>query len=128
VSEGITILVIEDDRHIRTILEYNLRQEGFDVYSAADGASGLEMALEKMPRLILLDWMMPRMNGLEVLEKLKGDEKTRNIPVFMLTARGMLNDADKALNAGADGYITKPFNPVELGKTVREKLRVAAGM
>jgi len=126
-AERVSILVVEDDARIRTIVEYNLRREGFEVWGAGDGPDGLEMARQRIPGLILLDWMMPRMNGLEVLEKLQEDERTRHIPVFMLTARGMLNDADRALEAGADGYITKPFNPTELGKTVRDKL-LAAGL
>ena len=80
------ILLVEDEEHIRIVLEYNLRLEGYDVYLAEDGVTGLRLAREIMPDLILLDWMMPGMNGLAVLSELKNDEKTMHIHVFMLTA------------------------------------------
>jgi two-component system phosphate regulon response regulator PhoB len=121
-DEKITVLVVEDEAHIRRVLEYNLKLDGFEVYLAEDGAAGLKLATEKQPDVILLDWLMPVMNGLQVLKKLKNDSYTENIPVFMLTAKGMLNDVTQALDIGADDYITKPFNPTQLGKTIREKL------
>ena len=121
-DEKITVLVVEDEAHIRRVLEYNLKLDGFEVYLAEDGAAGLKLATEKRPDVILLDWLMPVMNGLQVLKELKNDSYTENIPVFMLTAKGMLNDVTQALDIGADDYITKPFNPTQLGKTIREKL------
>jgi DNA-binding response OmpR family regulator len=124
--EQFTILIVEDEEHIRRVLEYNLKLDGYEVYMAEDGAAGLQLALEKTPDVILLDWLMPVMNGLQVLAKLKADSGTEHIPVFMLTAKGMLNDVTQALEAGADDYITKPFNPVQLGKTIREKLEKCA--
>jgi two-component system phosphate regulon response regulator PhoB len=125
-NEKITVLVVEDEAHIRRVLEYNLKLDGFNVYLAEDGAAGLKIALEVCPDVILLDWLMPLMNGLQVLAQLKSDNKTEGIPVFMLTAKGMLSDVTQALDMGADDYITKPFNPMQLGKTVREKLEKCA--
>jgi two-component system, OmpR family, alkaline phosphatase synthesis response regulator PhoP len=125
-SEKISILIVEDEAHIRRVLEYNLKLDGFDVYMAEDGATGLRLAREINPDVILLDWLMPAMNGLQVLTELKTDSDTVHIPVFMLTAKGMLNDVTQALETGANDYITKPFNPVHLGKTIREKLEKCA--
>jgi DNA-binding response OmpR family regulator len=125
-SEKNTILVVEDEAHIRRVLEYNLKLDGFEIYMAEDGAAGLQLAREKNPDVILLDWLMPALNGLQVLAELKADSVTEHIPVFMLTAKGMLNDVTQAIETGADDYITKPFNPVHLGKTIREKLEKCA--
>ena len=121
-SEGVAVLLIEDEKHIRNIVEYNLRLDGFEVYLAADGARGLEMAFQKKPEVILLDWMMPGMDGLKVLSELKADERTKDIPVFMLTAKAMMTDLGRALYEGADGYIAKPFDAPQLGELIREKL------
>ena len=125
-SEQFTILVVEDEAHIRRVLEYNLKLDGFEVYLAEDGATGMKLAHEKNPDLILLDWLMPVMNGLQVLAELKADSSTEHIPVFMLTAKGMISDVTQAIEMGADDYITKPFNPIQLGKTIREKLEKCA--
>jgi DNA-binding response OmpR family regulator len=125
-SEQFTILVVEDETHIRRVLEYNLKLDGFEVYLAEDGATGMKLAHEKNPDLILLDWLMPVMNGLQVLMELKADSSTEHIPVFMLTAKGMISDVTQAIEIGADDYITKPFNPMQLGKTIREKLEKCA--
>ncbi|OHB61155.1 MAG: hypothetical protein A2167_04790 [Planctomycetes bacterium RBG_13_46_10] len=122
-DKPISILVVEDEEHIRRILEYNLKLDGFEVSSTAEGSKAIEIAKEKQPDLILLDWMMPEMDGLEVLSKLKKDKSTENIPVFMLTAKGMMVDVGRALCEGADDYITKPFDPVQLGKMIRKKLK-----
>jgi two-component system phosphate regulon response regulator PhoB len=125
-AEQITVLVVEDEPHIRRVLEYNLNLDGFKVELAEDGAAGLKLAHEAHPDVILLDWLMPLMSGLQVLEELKKDVSTEHIPVFMLTAKGMLSDVTQALEIGADDYITKPFNPIQLGKTIREKLEKCA--
>ena len=117
-----TILLVEDEDHIRTVVEYNLKRDGFDVYKAGDGAVGLELARRVLPDVVLLDWMMPEMDGLEVLTELKRDKSTAHIPVFMLTAKGMAGDMEKAFELGADDYITKPFDPRLLGQTIRRKL------
>ncbi|MGD0572108.1 MAG: response regulator [Sedimentisphaerales bacterium] len=125
-SEQFTILVVEDETHIRRVLEYNLKLDGFEVYLAEDGATGIKLAREKNPDLILLDWLMPVTNGMQVLAELKADSSTEHIPVFMLTAKGMISDVTQALEMGADDYITKPFNPIQLGKIIREKLEKCA--
>ncbi len=125
-GENITVLVIEDEEHIRRVLEYNLKLDGFEVFLAEDGAAGLQTAIEKKPDVILLDWLMPEMDGLQVLMELKNNINTKHIPVFMLTAKGMLSDVTQAIETGADDYITKPFNPMQLGKTIREKLEKCA--
>ena len=104
-SKRIPILIIEDEEHIRNILDYNLRLDGFEVYLAEDGRQGLELADQKKPDVILLDSMMPEMNGLEVLSQLKQNKHTENIPVFMLTAKAMTQDVGQALSEGADDYI-----------------------
>ena len=121
-DEITTILVIEDEEHIRTVLKYNLELDGFEVYLAEDGLTGLELAREKRPELILLDWMMPGLDGLQVLSELKHDERTKDIPVFMLTAKSMMVEVGRALYEGADDYITKPFDVIELGQILKEKL------
>ena len=125
-SEKIPVLVVEDEEHIRNILEYNLKLDGFEVYLAEDGLTGLELARQKKFEVILLDWMMPEMNGLEVLSELKHDKRTEHIPVFMLTAKGILGDIDHAFAVGADDYITKPFDPILLGNTIKIKLEECA--
>ena len=116
------ILVIEDEEHIRTVLSYNLKLDGFEVYLAENGILGLNIAREILPDLILLDWMMPGMDGLQVLSELKHDDITRSIPVFMLTAKSMMAEVGRALYEGADDYITKPFDVIELGQILKEKL------
>ena len=115
----ISVLVIEDDKDIRKVLECRLKSDGLDVYSAADGPTGLKIADEKKPDVILLDWIMPKMNGLEVLSKLKQDERTKDIIVFMLSAKNMMDDVSTALANGADDYISKPFDGVYLGQRIR---------
>jgi len=122
-STQISVLVIEDEAHIRVALEYNLKMDGFDVTLTEDGRAGLEKAKEIKPQLILCDWMMPEMNGLEVLDELKKDDELKDVPVFMLTAKGMSGDMEEALEKGADDYITKPFDPLKLGEMLREKLK-----
>ena len=124
-DECTKILVIEDEEHIRTVLSYNLKLDGFEVYLAENGKVGLEIAREKMPDLILLDWMMPGMDGLQVLSELKHDDATKSIPVFMLTAKSMMAEVGRALYEGADDYITKPFDVIELGQILKEKLEKA---
>ena len=114
-------MLIEDEEHIRAIVEYNLKMDGIEVYLAEDGPTGLDIATTKEPDVILLDWMLPGMDGLKVLEKLKADQRTKSIPVFMLTAKRMMHDVGKALYAGADDYIVKPFEAEELGEMVRRK-------
>lgn len=120
-SEWVPILVIDDDELVRRGFKRSLELYGFKVYQAKNGQTGLKLAQEKRPAFILLDWMMPEMDGLEVLAKLKHNKKTEQIPVFMLTDRGMISDLDQAFAIGADDYITKPLDLTDLGKTVTHK-------
>jgi DNA-binding response OmpR family regulator len=121
-DERIRILVVEDEERIRAVLKYNLEFDGFEVHLAEEGRTGLRMAREIKPDLILLDWMMPEMDGLQVLSELKRDEATKDIPVFMLTAKSMMGEVGRALYEGADDYLTKPFDVVELGQMLKLKL------
>lgn len=120
-SKWISVLVIEDDEVVRKVLEYYLKLYGFRVHLAEDGPTGLSLAQESVPELILLDWMLPGMDGLEVLSELKHNGKTEHIPVFMLTGRGMIADLEQAFEVGADDYIRKPFDLSDLGKMVKAK-------
>lgn len=121
-EEKVSVLVIDDEEHIRDIVAYNLRADGFEVYLAENGRDGLQIAAEKKPDLVLLDWVMLETSGLEVLTSLKSDQSTNSIPVFMLTAKDMYDDVNTAVNMGADSYIAKPFDPTQLGKTIRARL------
>ena len=120
-SKWIPVLAVDDDELIHKALKRSLKLYGFKVYLAKDGPTGLKLAQEKRPTFILLDWMMPDMDGLEVLCELKHDERTEHIPVFMLTDRGMIGDLDQAFEIGADDYITKPSDMMQLGKIVKNK-------
>jgi len=123
VSKWVSILVVDDDEIVRNVLKYDLKLAGFKVYLAEDGPTGVKLAQENRPELILLDWMIPGMDGLEVLSELKHDERTEDIPVFMLTGRGAISDINRAIDIGADDYIKKPFNLKELSEIVKDKWR-----
>jgi len=123
-DKKISVLVIEDEADIRDLLRRTLRFEGFDVYSAADGSQGLEIALRQQPDVILLDWVMPKMDGMEVLSELRRDERTKDIIVFMLTAKNMMKDVSMALTNGANDYIVKPFDGDTLGSRIMSMLQV----
>lgn len=120
------ILIVEDEADIVTLLRYNLEKEGFRVIAAGDGEEALLLAGEQSPNLMLLDWMLPLMSGLEVCRQLRRNPKTRDIPVIMLTARGEEADRVRGLNSGADDYITKPFSPTEMVARIRAVLRRSA--
>jgi two-component system phosphate regulon response regulator PhoB len=120
-SKWIPVLVIEDEELVRKALKRGLQLYGFRIYLAEDGPAGLRLAQDKKPAFILLDWMMPGMDGLQVLAELKHNEQTEHIPVFMLTGRGMIGDLDQAFEIGADGYITKPADLGDLGRIVKAK-------
>ena len=117
------ILVIEDEQDIQTLLEYNLSQAGFEVIQSENGEEGLWLAIERRPDLILLDWMLPLLSGIEVLRQLRNRAYTRDIPVMMMTARGEEGDRLRGLDGGADDYVTKPFSPAELLARVRAIIR-----
>ncbi|RKY12717.1 MAG: hypothetical protein DRP65_00380 [Planctomycetota bacterium] len=122
-SKQLFILAIDDDRMVREVLQNALSRTGHYVYTAKDGPSGLEIAQSQKLDVILLDWMMPGMNGMEVLKQLKHDEKTRHVPVFMLTAKDSLHDIDQAVSLGVDDYIVKPFNASEIPTLIEDKLK-----
>jgi DNA-binding response OmpR family regulator len=122
------VLVIDDEAPIRLLCRVNLEAEGMQVLEAADGPTGLGRAREDDPDVILLDVMIPGMDGWQVAEQLLEDERTKRIPVVFLTARAELQDRARGLDLGGVDYITKPFNPVELASMIRELLhRVGAG-
>jgi len=116
------VLIADDDRDIARFLEVNLRLEGFDVICAHDGNDALAKALELQPNLILLDVMMPGMDGFEVCSKLRADPRGLDVPVIMLTAKSMSNDRTDGFSVGADDYVTKPFEPMELVARVSARL------
>ena len=117
------ILVAEDEDSLATLLNYNLEKEGYAVAVAADGEDALMMINEKLPDLILLDWMLPKVSGIEVCRRLRARNETRNIPIIMLTARGEETDRIRGLDTGADDYIVKPFSMSELSARIRAVLR-----
>ena len=121
-AERISVLVIDDDAEFQNLVEMNLGLAGFSVMQAMDGPEGLEMAKKEKPQVILLDTTMPEMDGLQVLSELKHDEKTAEIPVFMLTAKTLVGDIERAFEVGADDYITKPVELRQLGKIIKQKL------
>jgi DNA-binding response OmpR family regulator len=125
---GTRVLVIDDEAPIRLLCRVNLEAEGMEVFEAADGPSGVEAARLEVPDVILLDVMMPGLDGWQVAEELLDDERTRGIPIVFLTARAELRDRARGLDAGGVDYVTKPFNPVELASLVNDLLeRVARG-
>jgi DNA-binding response OmpR family regulator len=113
-------LVIDDEAPIRLLCRVNLEAEGIEVLEAPDGASGLQIASREKPDAILLDVMMPGLDGWSVAERLLIDEETKSIPIIFLTARADLRDRARGMDAGGIDYVTKPFNPVELASLVRE--------
>ena len=118
-----TILFVEDDKNIVELVKYNLEQEGFRVLTALTGLAGLEKALKEKPALVILDLMLPEMNGLEICKTLKLNKKTHLTPIIMLTAKGTESDKVIGLELGADDYVTKPFSPRELMARVKAVLR-----
>ena len=117
------VLVVEDEDALATLLHYNLDKEGYQVGVAGDGEEALTMASERAPDLVILDWMLPKVSGIEVCRRLRGRAETRNVPIIMLTARGEESDRIRGLDTGADDYVVKPFSMVELTARVRAVLR-----
>ena len=116
------VLVVDDQADIRLMCRVNLALEGFEVIEAADGEAGLRMIREGSPDLVLLDVMMPVLDGWQVLETVKGDPKTSAIPVVMLTARVQREDEIRGWSSGASDYLSKPFNPSTLTEVVKRTL------
>ena len=118
-----TVLLVEDEPAQRELLAYNLEAEGFDVITADNGEDGLILVDENDPDLIVLDWMMPQLSGIEVCRRLKSNSKTRQIPVIMLSARAEEVDRVRGLETGADDYVVKPYSVIELMARVKVHLR-----
>ena len=118
------ILLVEDEPDFRMALRLRLEANGYEVLEAVDGAEGLEIARSQKVDLLVLDVMLPKMDGYKVARFLKFDEKYRRIPIIMLTARSQKTDRDTGLSVGADAYITKPFKPEELIETMTKLLKV----
>jgi DNA-binding response OmpR family regulator len=121
-AESHTILVADDEDDIRKLVQFGLERDGHRVVMAADGAGALEAARTELPALCVLDVMMPKLSGLEVLQQLREDPRTAGIRVILLTARGREADVDRGFELGADDYVTKPFSPQELRRRVRAVL------
>lgn len=117
------VLVVEDEPAQREVLAYNLEAEGFAVSRASNGEEALMLVDEDMPDIIVLDWMMPNLSGIEVCRRLKMRSQTRNIPVIMLSARSEEVDRVRGLETGADDYVVKPYSVIELMARVRSQLR-----
>ena len=117
------VLIVEDEANIRQLVKYNLEKESFQVIEAEDGLQGLRLAKAEKPDLVLLDLMLPQMDGLEVCRSLKGNQATAALPIIMLTAKSEEIDKVIGLELGADDYMTKPFSPRELVARVKAVLR-----
>lgn len=122
-SDKQTILVVDDEQDLLDFIEYNLKKEGFDVLKAEDGKEGITVAREHLPSLVLLDIMMPKMDGLEAVEVMRNDDKLKHIPIIFLTARGDEKTEVEGLNKGGDDYITKPISTTKLISRIKAVLR-----
>jgi len=118
-------MIVEDEASLVTMLRYNLEKEGYNVTEASDGEEAITVAGETPPDAVILDWMLPRMSGIEVCRQLRRKSETRHVPIIMLTARTEESDKVRGLNVGADDYLTKPFSMPELIARVRALLRRA---
>ena len=119
------VLVVEDEAALVTLLRYNLEREGFQVCEARDGEEALMQIAEQKPDLVLLDWMLPLVSGLEVCRRIRRSSETRSLPIIILTARGEETDRVRGLDSGADDYVVKPFSPGELVARLRAVMRRA---
>src|SRR5271168_3122301 len=119
------ILIVEDEAPLVTMLRYNLEKEGFQVCEAGDGEEALVQIAERKPDLVLLDWMLPLVSGIEVCRRIRRSPETRSLPVIILTARGEETDRVRGLDSGADDYVVKPFSPSELVARLRAVMRRA---
>jgi two-component system phosphate regulon response regulator PhoB len=117
------VLVVEDEDALATLLQYNLEKEGYDVTVAGDGEEALILVDERLPDLVVLDWMLPKVSGIEVCRRLRSRPETRNVPIIILTARGEETDRIRGLDTGADDYVVKPFSMTELTARIRAVLR-----
>jgi two-component system, OmpR family, phosphate regulon response regulator PhoB len=117
------VLIVEDESALSTLLRYNLEREGYRVFEARDGEEALILADEVNPDLVVLDWMLPQLSGIEVCRRLRGRGHMRNVPIVMLTARGEETDRIRGLDTGADDYIVKPFSMTEFLARLRAVMR-----
>jgi two-component system phosphate regulon response regulator PhoB len=117
------ILLVEDEKSIVTLIKYNLEKEGFKVFCSETGEDALKIIKEKIPDLVILDWMLPDTSGIDVCRQIKIDKKLKNIQVLILTAKGEPDDKIKGLEVGADDYVTKPFNNKELLLRVKSLIK-----
>jgi two-component system phosphate regulon response regulator PhoB len=117
------VLVVEDEDALSALLQYNLDKEGYRVTVAGDGEEALMLIDERLPDLVVLDWMLPKVSGVEVCRRLRARPETRNLPIIMLTARGEESDRIRGLDTGADDYVIKPFSMSELAARIRAVLR-----
>jgi len=123
---NLTVLIVEDEKALAEILEYNFKKEGYIVDTALDGEIALDKIIFKAPDLIILDWMLPKLSGIDLCRKIRSNKKVKNIPIIMLTARGEEEDRLKGLEMGVDDYVTKPFSINELlarAKAVLKRIR-----
>jgi DNA-binding response OmpR family regulator len=127
-ADATRVLVIDDEAPIRLLCRVNLEAEGIEVLEAPDGPKGLDLARDEQPDVVLLDVMMPGLDGWRVAEELLGDDRTRRIPIIFLTARAEFRDRARGLDIGGVDYVTTPFNPLELAPLVRGLLaRISRG-
>ena len=117
------ILIIDDEIHIVELIKFNLETSGYEVDIAYDGLDGYLKIKENMPHLVLLDWMLPNISGIEMLKKIRNDQSLSDVPIIMLTAKNMESDKIEGLDLGADDYVTKPFSPLELIARVNSNIR-----
>ena len=117
------VLIIDDEIHIVELIKFNLETSGYEVDFAYDGLDGYLKIKENIPHLVLLDWMIPNISGIDILKKIRSDKTLCNIPIIMLTAKNMENDKIEGLELGADDYITKPFSVRELMARIKANLR-----
>lgn len=122
-SDKQTILIVDDEQDLLDLIEYNLKKVGFDVLKAENGLEGIEMARTYHPHLVLLDIMMPKMDGFEVVDRMRDDPKLKHIPIIFLTARGDEKTEVEGLNKGGDDYITKPISTTKLISRIHAVLR-----
>jgi two-component system phosphate regulon response regulator PhoB len=118
-----TILIVEDEADIQELIAYNLEKAGHDTLRAASAEQALDQVREALPHVILIDWMLPGMSGIELARVLRSNRRTESIPLIMVTARGAEQDKLAGLETGADDYMTKPFSPAELNARIKAVLR-----
>ena len=122
-ADNSTILIVEDEPSIVTLLNFTLKEGGWDTQCVQSAAEGWEAIQKQLPNLVLLDWMLPDQSGLRLLARIRGDRQTSDLPVIMLTAKSMEEDKVAGLEHGADDYVTKPFSPRELNARIKALLR-----